>query len=172
MSESGVKVPVDFVLPARIVSKADISRLVSEVEWVDNELTAASVRAKVGAEEQPKPPISESLSEFLEQNKLGIEDGHSRASLIKSLRELKDDLPVIHMTFAVPADSESLQKLTEYVRSSIHPQALLSIGLQPALVAGVHLRTPNRIHDFSMRTMLTQQHGVLVKELESLRGNQ
>ena len=73
------------------------------------------------------------------------------------------------MTFAVPADRESLRYIVQWVRTSVHPQALLQIGLQPALVAGVYLRTPNRVHDFSLRAALNGQHDALVKELGALR---
>ena len=83
---------------------------------------------------------------------------------------MKDKVPVIHMTFAVQADPTSLQQIVQWLRSSVHPQVVISVGLQPSLVAGVYMRTPNHVRDLSLRTLLTGQHEVLVKELEALRG--
>lgn len=171
MSKNEVKTHDNFILPINVVTKIDISRLVSEVERVDNAMTAAAVRAKKGAEQQTLPVLSEQLDEFLRQNSLKLDVSSERSVIIKELRLLKDKAPVLHMTFAVTADTDSLQKLTQWVRESIHPQAVIAVGLQPALVAGVYLRTPNHVHDFSMRGALEGRHGLLVEELEALRGS-
>lgn len=169
MSGNTVKTHENFILPVNVVTKIDISRLVSEVETVDNDMTAAAVRAKAGSQQQTQPILSDQLNEFLNQNSLKLDNGQERSAIVKQLRLLKDKVPVLHMTFAVTADTESLQKLTAWVRGSVHPQAVIAVGLQPALVAGVYLRTPNHIHDFSMRGALEGQHGLLVNELEALR---
>lgn len=170
MNEATVKTYTDFALPASVVSRIDISRLVSEVEKVDNELTTAAVRAKAGAAEQARPTLSEQLTEFLMQNKLTLVSGHDRAELIKQLRLLKDRAPVIHMTFAVEADRDSLGQLVAWLRESVHPQAVIAVGLQPGLVAGVYLRTPNHVHDLSLRAALRGGRDALANELGALRG--
>ena len=74
------------------------------------------------------------------------------------------------MTFAVSADRESLSQIAHWLRESVHPQAVISVGMQPALVAGVYMRTPNKVFDLSLRGALSGQHGALVKELETYRG--
>lgn len=170
MSESKLKTYTDFVLPSLIVTRADLSRLVNELELVDNELTAAAVRAKSGLK-QNQLTISDQLTEFLQTNALQVgTDSNARTDLIKQLRLLKEKAPVVHMTFAVAADRESLQQIAQWLRTSINPQTLISVGLQPALVAGVYLRTPNHVHDLSLRAMLEGGHDLLVKELGALRG--
>jgi hypothetical protein len=161
-----------FTLPLSVVSKADVARLVVEAERIDNERMAGAVREKVGSPTQSELAMSQQLADFLSQNQLGTETGLQWGELIKQLRALKENAPVIHMTFAVPADRESLQQLVAWLRSSVHPQAVVSVGLQPALVAGVSIRTTNRVHDLSMRSALKKSHGLLVKELGALRGNQ
>jgi transcriptional regulator NrdR family protein len=171
MSDLVAKTYERYVLPSSVVTKIDISRLVSEAEWVDNEMTAAAVRNKAATAEQTQPVISGQLTEFLSQNQLSIHTNSERSSLLKQLRLLKEKAPVLHMTFAVTADMESLQQLVSWVRSSIHPQAVIAVGLQPALVAGVYLRTPNHVLDLSVRGALEGRHGLLVQELESLRGS-
>lgn len=171
MNEPIVKTYADLVLPPTIVSKIDVSRLVSEVERLDIELTSSAVRAKAGSPAQAAPILSEQLTDFLTQNQLQFQTSQERSELVKQLRHLKESVPVLNMTFAVIADRESLQLLAQWVRTTIHPQAVITAGLQPALVAGVYLRTPNHVHDFSLRKMLSGRHDELVKELETLRGD-
>jgi len=168
--EVKAKTYADFVIPSGVVTRIDVAHLLSELEWVDNELTTATVRVKAGAEQQAKPSVSGVLEEFLTSNDLKIDSSSARSDLIKQVRLLKDKVPVIHMTFAVTADQESLQELIAWLRTSIHPQAVISVGIQPALVAGVYLRTPNHVHDLSMRAVLKKSRGILTKELEALRG--
>lgn len=161
---------LDFKLPPSVISRADIAHLVGELERVDNEQTTAAVRKKAGKTTKAEIILSVRLKEFLQQNKLSIELSKDRTQLIKQMRLLKEKAPVIHMTFAVSADGESLQKLVQWLRNSIHSQAVLEVGLQPALVAGVNIRTPNHVMDFSMRGLIEKRHGVLVEELGALRG--
>ena len=171
MSDSGVKTHDKFILPPSVVSRLDVSRLVSELERVDNELTGDSIRHKVDeGHEVVKPQLSEQLNDFLNANKLNLDNDHGRSELIKEVRLLKDHVPVIHMTFAVTADRESLATLMSWLRESVHAQVVVAIGLQPALVAGVYMRTPNHVHDFSMRARLKENHSKLVGVLEELRG--
>jgi F0F1-type ATP synthase delta subunit len=170
MTEITAKTYADFVLPSSMVTKVDVSRMVTEAEQIDNKLTEAAVRVKSGAAQPTMPVLSEVLEEFLAQNKLSLDNAQERAELIKQLRSLKEKVPIIHMTFAVSADRESLQQIASWLRQSIHPQAVIAVGLQPALIAGVYLRTPNHVHDLSMRAALSGGHDVLVKELETLSG--
>lgn len=171
MTETQAKTAADFVLPPSVVSKVDLSRLVGEVEKIDDELTTASVRAGVGAPQQVAPTVSERLLAFLQQNQLNLNDSKVRSTLVKQLHQLKDSAPIIHMTFAVEADNESLMQLAQWLRETIHPQAVIAVGLQPGLIAGVYLRTPNHVHDMSLRHLLDGGHEVLVRDLEALRGN-
>lgn len=165
-----VKTYADYVLPPSVVSRVDLSRMVTDLERVDNELTTSDVRAKTGSATSAQPMISEQLTDFLALNEMQIGDSKQRSDLIKQLHLLKDRLPVVHMTFATPADPESLQQLAGWLRQSIHPQAVITVGLQPALVGGVYLRLPNKVKDLSLRAKLKAGHGILVKDLEALSG--
>jgi len=168
--QPSAKTHAEFGLPPSIVTKVDVSRMINELESVDNQLTAMAVRARTTRPPNQTPPIlSDQLTDFLKQNKLDIDTGRERRLLIQQLRLLKDKMPVIHMTFAVTADRESLSQLVHWLRTSVHAQAVISVGLQPALVAGVYMRTPNHVHDFSLRAALARSHEALVKELEVSR---
>ena len=170
MTAATPKTHESYLLPPSVVSKLDLARLVHEVEQVDNELTTAAVRAKAGSPAQPHIVISQELTDLLQLNSLSLTaDGRERSTLLAQLRALKDSAPVIHMTFAVTADRASLSQLAQWFRKSVHPQAVLSVGLQPALVAGVYLRTSNRVFDLSLRGQLAGKREQLVKELETYR---
>lgn len=158
---------VEYILPSALIGRADLARLVREVEAVDGELETQKVKAK-GEVSYHMPTMSQSLSDFIDLNKLDLSDDHSRVLIKKQLQKLKDKAPVMHMTFATSADPEALQKLVEWVRDQLHPQALISVGLQPSLVGGVYLRTPNHVYDFSMRTRLQGKRDIVIRELEEL----
>lgn len=168
MSEATKKTHADFALPPSVVSKVDVSRLVSELEKIDNDLTTTSIRAGIGVNDQVTPTLSPKLKDFLVLNKLMLKTAKERSELLAEMRALKDTIPVIHMTFAVEADSESLGQLAQWLRTSIHPQAVIAVGLQPGLIAGVYLRTPNHVHDLSMRAALKGGRELLAREIGAL----
>ena len=168
MSEATKKTHADFALPPSVVSKVDVSRLVSELEKIDNDLTTTSIRAGIGVNDQVTPTLSPKLKDFLILNKLTLKTAKERSELLAEVRALKDTIPVINMTFAVEADSESLGQLAQWLRTSIHPQAVIAVGLQPGLIAGVYLRTPNHVHDLSMRAALKSGRELLAREIGAL----
>lgn len=160
----------DLVLPLSIIGRADIQRLISEIELIESYQLTAKVHAAVGSRMNTAPQVSEQLRDFLESNHLNISKDNQRPEILKSLRELKDKAPVVHMTFATPADINSLREITSWLRTNAHSQSIVISGLQPALVAGVSVRTPNRVHDLSLRSRMQEKRGVLTDELKALRG--
>lgn len=160
----------DYVLPFGIVSKTDLARLVVEFERYDNELTAVAVRTKSKSKTPHNAPaMSANLSDFIESNSLSLANSKDRVAILRQLRILKQKAPVIHMTFATTADPQSLEKLAQWLRTNIHPQAVINVGIQPDLVAGVYMRTPNHVHDFSLRGQLRDKRSILVNEIRGLR---
>ncbi len=158
-----------FVLPDSIVTRSDVARLVMEIERVDNEMIAKTARARVKVKDKSEILLGDQLQAFLAANELSLEKSRERTRIIKELRQLKQDAPGVHMTFAVMADPYSLSEIVTWLRTHAHPQTLLTVGLQPGLVAGAHMRTPNKALDFSLRGALDEHRGDLVKRLEALR---
>ncbi len=158
----------DYLFPAALIGRPDLARLIREVESVDNDLESQKVRSKAEETGCHMPTMSRGLSDFLELNKLDLKEDKMRMQLREQLRVIKDKAPVIHMTFAVDADPEFLQKLVSYMRAELHPHTLLSVGLQPAIVGGVYMRTPNQVHDFSLKTLLAGKRDIITHELEGL----
>jgi len=170
MSKAEVKNYSEFILPPAVIDKVDISRLVHEFEAVDTLLTSKTVRKKAGASNEDVPALSPQLQAFLDVNPVNLDDSGARSGYIKQLQLLKNNVHVMNMTFAVVADPESLQQLSAWLRESVHPQTVIDVHLQPALVAGVYLRSQNHVFDFSVRNALREKRGELQKELEALRG--
>lgn len=170
MSQTAPVTSTELALPPSVVTRPDLARLIHEVEQLDNAYTTAAARAKAGVATDVQPSASPQLIDFLQLNTLTISsDARARSQLIARLHALKEQAPQLHMTFAMEADRDSLVELAQWLRSSVHPQALITVGLQPGLVAGVYLRTPNHVHDFSLRGALKNSRGLIVKELEALR---
>jgi hypothetical protein len=155
-----------YILPAALIGRSDLARLVREVETIDNDLESQKVRNRGTQNGYSMPTMSRSMTDFLQQNSIDVGKDQVRMVVKDQLRKLKDKAPVIHMTFAAEADPEFLQQLTAWIRQNIHPQALLSIGMQPSLVGGVYMRTPNHVHDFSLKSLLHGKRDVIVNELD------
>jgi F0F1-type ATP synthase delta subunit len=134
---------------------------------LDGELESQKVRTG-GKGDYHLPLMSQALTDFLQMNNIEVTKDQARMVMKEQLRKLKDKAPVVHMTFAVDADPESIQKLVSWMRDNAHPQTLLSIGLQPALVGGMYMRTPNHVHDFTMKALFSGKHAALTDKIEEL----
>lgn len=159
--------PVKLAFPPSLVSHADLSKLLRELEEVDNFLESQRARNGMKATLQ-LPSVSKTMSDLLTINQIELTNDHIRMELRTNLRKLKDHAPVIHMTFAAEGDPASMQQIAAWVRKELHPQALISAGLQPSLIGGVYIRTPNHVHDFSLRAHLQSSRQVIVQSLDAL----
>lgn len=153
-----------FVLPPSLITKIDLAHMINEVESIDSTLEAQKVRG-VPKEQYRLPAVSRTLTDFLSLNKIDVFDDQIRMTFKEHLRKLKDKIPVVHLTFATSADPESLEYLAAWIRQELNPLAVLSVGLQPSLIGGVYIRTPNHIHDYSMRALFKGKTAVLVNDL-------
>ncbi len=159
-----------LILPPSLVTRLDMSRLVSEVEQLDADMTSIIARSKSGVKTEVSPVLSDQLTDFLAANQIAIADQSQRRLLITSLRKLKDQAPVVHMTFATTADQDSLSQIADWLRRSVHPQCLLVVGLQPGLISGAYIRTTNQVHDLSVRAKLADSRHLLVEAVEAISG--
>jgi F0F1-type ATP synthase delta subunit len=160
--------PEEFILPSALIGHADLVHLLRELESLDNELESQKARKTGATGHYRMPSMSQMLSEFVELNKIDMANDHVRIDLKARLRKLKDHAPVMHMTFSTEADRESLEYLAAWIRRELHPQALISPGLQPSLIAGVYIRTPNHVHDFSVRAHMKDSRGIIVEALDAI----
>lgn len=159
---------LELQLPPALIGRAHLAQLIRELEDVENDLERQKAHGK-SKDEMKVPTMSRALADCVELNNIDIMAGQTRMRFKTALGVMKDRAPAMHFTFATEPDGESLQRLTDWIRREIHPQALVSIGLQPGLVGGVYLRTPNHVHDFSLKRLLHDKRGLISEALEQQR---
>lgn len=162
---------ITFTLPSTIVSRTDMAHLIQAIEKCDQDLTARHTRQRSGVQSsQADVVLPELMQSFLAANQLTLGDDRERQALLAALERTKKTLPVVHITFAAEADREHLEQMAVWFRSHVHPQVVIEVGLQPALIAGAYVRTPNHVYDLSMRGALRSGRTILRRELGALRG--
>lgn len=155
---------MELKLPLNVVSPVDINRLKREIEALDDFFLSAAART-AGTPVKP-PRITFMLEQLARDNKHNLLDATHRSALKTGLEAANKNAPILHISFATEPSPRVTDVVLGWLRTNIHPQALLVIGLQPTIAAGLVLRTPNKIFDMSLRTHLQKQEGYLVKLIE------
>lgn len=156
------EVALGFVLPVLVVSPADVGRLLRELETIDNQLLQLGLR---DGEDAKAPETSGLLGQTVQLNKFDLLDQKSRQALHISLQEVREKSPVIHMSFSVDPNTAFIKKIMVWLRREIHPQVLLTIGLQPNIGAGCIVRSTNKYFDFSLRQNFANKRDLLLKKI-------
>lgn len=161
------KAEKSFVLPLQIVGSVDLSRLIRELETLDDFLHQASIRKPGTAVKLPRS--SRLLEEFASENGASLLEESHRKWLIEQAKVFKDKAPRIHMSFAVDPSATFTQKILVWLRQNVHPYILLDVGLQPTIAAGCIVRTTNHVFDLSLREYLQQNRELLSRGIEGLK---
>ncbi len=159
-----------FGLPPALLSRTDVSRLLREIEKLDYALETQTIRTP----EKPLaiPNMTQALAECIALNNIDITNLQERKRLISSLREAKEKAPVVQITFAVDPDPAIMSQLVGWIRTNLHPRALVTTGLQPQLIGGCIVRTPDHIYDFSLRKRFQDEQPTLVAMLNQVIARQ
>jgi len=152
---------MELKLPIVVVSRVDVARLVRELNGLEDFFTSANIR-QAGTPMTP-PRLTRMLEALTRANQINLLESDQRKLLITQLDQLVKAAPMLHISFASEPSPRFLTDILNWLRSNIHPQTLLQVGLQPTIAAGCILRTPNKIFDMSLRTYLNQQEPYLVK---------
>jgi len=150
-------------LPANIAGRADIGRLLRELEALGSYMDSAGIKEPGGKPKLPK--TSQLLDEILQQNNLNASHGDDRLILENFLKKAKTEAPLIHISFSADPPPAFTNKLVTWLRREIHPMVLLQIGLQPGIGAGCVLRTANKQFDLSLRQHFVNQREMLISKL-------
>lgn len=150
-----------------LVSPTDLKRARRELETLDDFLHQAGLRQ--GGKSVKMPATSRIITELAEESGLNLLKKSERDRLLKFLTLLIEKAPVLHMSFASEPSPAFLAKLIAWLRANIHPQVVVSIGLQPSVAAGCMVRTANRQLDLSLRGALEKQTESFIS---SLRGEE
>lgn len=155
-----------FVLPTAIVSPIDLNQVIRELQAADEVLQQAGLRK--GGEAVKLPRVERLLNEVAEANKTNLLVAEDRQLLLAFLTKLKDQAPVMHISFNADPSVAFLQKLITWIRQELHPLALVRVGLLPTIGAGCVLRTTNQVFDFSLRQQFDKQQQILIDSLKQL----
>ncbi len=150
-------------LPTALSSPTDVRRLLREVEAADDFMMQAAIRAPGQSMKMPK--TSRLLDEMATGNNLNMLRQEDRAQLRAFLVSVKDNAPVLHISFGVDPSPLFMQKLVDYLRHEIHPFVTVSTGLQPAIGAGCVVRSTNKYFDFSLRQRFSNRRNLLMEKL-------
>lgn len=152
---------MELKLPATVVSQVDVARLLRELNEL-NDFFVASRARKSGSSPQP-PRLTRLLDQVVRDNRYNLLEEPDRKTLEQNLNSVLSKAPLLHMSFASEPPSRALERIVVWLRTNIHPQVLLQVGLQPSIAAGCVLRTPNRWFDMSLRSHLEQQESYLLQ---------
>ena len=150
-------------LPELVVSPADLSRLVRELETIDSAINDRRLRKKGDSAQMLK--ASQLLDQTISLNKLNLLQKQDREQLAQFLQTVQTKAPVLHMSFSADPSAAFLSRLMVWLRQEIHPHVLLNVGLQPTIGAGCILRTTNKYFDFSLRQHFAKKRMLLLEQL-------
>ena len=160
-----------YILPLSVTQKIDISRLIRELNLVDDHLKQSSI---LKPDQKVQLKASTKLAELINLNHINYNDQEVRTSLINWLEKLKASAPVINISFSVEADEEVVSKITQWFRREISPNCLLVVGLIPSIGVGCVVRTNNKVFDMSLKNRLKTTHNLLISRIKQskVQGNQ
>lgn len=147
-------------LPIELIGVADITRLIREVNALDDFFVGAAAKKTVA---QSPPNITRLLGQLAKENKVNLLEATQRKELSTKLKKTSEQSPLLHISFAADPPPKALEKILLWLRANIDPYVLLQVGLQPSIAAGCVLRTPNKIFDMSLRSNLKKQEPYLAK---------
>ena len=164
MEPNTIQKPREFILPVSVITQYDVSRLLLDLERVDDFFLQVKVRRAGDAVNLPA--TSPQMEDVLRQNGLNLLQQADRERLKFILMTIHTKSPIIHLSFSVSPNQKFLEKVVSWMRINISEIVILQIGLQPNIGAGFTLRTTNKFFDFSLRQILSQKSDVLIAELK------
>jgi F0F1-type ATP synthase delta subunit len=156
--------PVELTLPVQILTSGDISRLMREIEEIEEFFEKAAL---TGATAKTVPQPSLHLAVIISENKLNILHKKDRLAIDAFLKDVRKKAPLIHISFATDPKPDFLMKLITWFRTNAHPYVLLQVGLQPNIAAGCVLRTTNKYFDFSFKEHFEESKAKLATALRA-----
>jgi F0F1-type ATP synthase delta subunit len=153
-------------LPILIFGPLEVRRLARELEALEEYIEQSEIREP--GKQPALPKTSRLLDALAANNNLNLLVDESRTTLKDFLAEVDTKAPVIHVSFATDPASAFTAKIVAWLRTNIHPYALLHLGLQPSIAAGCIVRTSNKSFDFSLRNRFFEQRELLVKEVSGV----
>jgi len=142
-------------LPSSVISQTDVARLMRELNGLDDFFVGANARQH--GTKMSLPKISRQIDTLAHENGVNLLEDSNRRQLMAELETIYKQAPNLHISFAIEPSPKAFEKVILWIRKNIHPQTLVSVGLQPAIAAGCVLRTTNKVFDMSLRASLDKE---------------
>ena len=156
----------NFKLTNNIVSAVSVGNLITELEAIEDFFLKMKLKSSLS--QVNLPAISPTMQDITRLNSLNLIKPDDRSNLKLFLHSIKTKAPTIHISFGSVPDKDFLLKITDWFRSEINPNLMLSISLQPNIGAGFRLRTTNKVFDFSLHKYLAESKQTLVRTLSGV----
>ena len=153
-----------YALPTMVTGPADVSRLLLEMEALEEYMSSAAIRKK----DAKLPKTSRTLEVLADTNDADLSKQEDRHHLTALLESVQQHAPVLHISFASEPSAAFTAKIVTWLRANISQYVLVQIGLQPSIAAGCVVRTTNKVFDFSIRRYLKQHRTLLLDSFRSL----
>lgn len=151
-------------LPSGLNSKSDLSRLILEMESIEKFLRDGAIRQTGSAMQLPK--TSKLFDTLVNDTKLNLLVEEDRKYLTQTLNWLRNNAPIIHISFSSDPSPVFISKLTDWLRKNIAPYVFIQVGLHPNIGAGCVVRTTNKYFDFTLRKRFESQRELLMREIK------
>lgn len=171
MAHDGSKNPAakqSMTLPVQIATPVDVGRLLREIQNVNETLLQLQLRQS--GQQPALPKISSTLEELVQLNKLNLLQEADRKQLEAFLQKLKNNAPIVHVSFSAEPSIPFMEKLVAWLRREIDPLIIVTVGLQPAIGAGCVVRTTNKQYNFSLRENFKKKRDLLRDQI-ALQGS-
>lgn len=152
-----------YELPILVFGPIEVRRLSRELEALEEYISQSAIREP--GKQPALPKTSRLLDALAGNNAKNLLVAGDRQELAAFLKGVSQGAPVVHISLAADPSSAFTAKLVAWLRTNIHPHALLQLGLQPSIAAGCVLRTNNKTFDFSLRHRFDEQRSLLVKAI-------
>ncbi|CAN5406310.1 hypothetical protein BH09PAT4_BH09PAT4_01260 [soil metagenome] len=159
------KATSSFVLPPSVAGVADIMRLKRELDSLYEYLHQSALR-QVPATQVNLPKTSHVLDELIRANKLDLLHREQYEFVMAELNIIETKAPQIHLSFSTDPSAAFMSRIVGWLRQNVHPSVLVQVGLQPALAAGVIVRTPNKQFDLSLKQNFEKARPLLMQKIQ------
>jgi hypothetical protein len=128
-------------LPPAIVSKSQLDGLVEEVRLNKK---------------------SEQLDAFKKSNEALFTQNLTTSEITNGLQSLTEPGNIVVCTLAQQPDNDFLNELIAWFRQNIKSTLVLEVQIDPFIIGGILIRTPQRMYDWTWQEVLTQTKPKLI----------
>ena len=168
--DSNERTPQAGQLPAMVVGLVEVNRLKRELEAIDETLLEHTLRKQGNGAQMLKS--SKLMDQLVSSNKLNLLHKSDREGLHNFLEAVADRAPVLHISFSADPPPSFLERLMTWLRQNIHPQVMVTIGIQPTIAAGCIVRSTNKHFDFSLRQDFADKRELLLTQINKQRAQE